>query len=75
MFKKDCNKRVRGCSDFNIESKIGSFIFPDRQVSVSLIPEVTVIQEQNSLTSSLIPDIRIKKLAPDRCIEHCKLRI
>ncbi len=74
-FKKNCGKSFRGCSDFKIEAKVESFILPDKQVSTSLIPEVTVMQEQNLLINNLIPDFRRQKLAPDKYIEHCNLRI
>ena len=74
-FMKNCGKSFRGCSDFKIEAKVESFILPEKQVSTSLIPEITVIQKQSILINNSIPDIRRQKLAPDKYIEHCNLRI
>ena len=74
-FMKNCGKSFRGCSDFKIEAKVESFILPEKQVSTSLIPEITVIQKQSILINNSIPDIRRQKLAPDKYIEHRNLRI
>ena len=74
-FMKNCGKSFRGCSDFKIEAKVESFILPEKQVSTSLIPEIAVIQKQSILINNSIPDIRRQKLAPDKYIEHCNLRI
>jgi hypothetical protein len=74
-FKKDCSKRLKGCSDFIIETKVESFILPVKEDFHYLITDATVISEQNFSNAILSPDFLKRKFSPDKYIENCNFRI